>query len=107
MPPEDPDRLATLLDRALAGDQRALNALLEKLRPYLLLLVRQQRRPGRGHKFGDSDLVQETLMRIHRGLDAVRPDEPAHFSGEDVPQLLGWAKTIVNHVVVDGVRHGR
>src|SRR4051794_29589271 len=107
MPPEDPDRLATLLDRALAGDEAALDALLEGLRPYLLLLVRRRRRPGRRHRLGDSVLVQETLMRIHRGLGAARTGDPARFRGGAVPQFLGGAGTIVDHVIFDGARHGR
>jgi RNA polymerase sigma factor (sigma-70 family) len=104
---ENPDRLSALLDLALASDPVALNGLLEKLRPYLMMIVRRRRSSGRGHRLGDSDLVQETLMRIHRGLDAAQPDDLARFRGEGVPQLLGWVGTIVGHVVIDAVRHNR
>jgi RNA polymerase sigma-70 factor (ECF subfamily) len=105
MTPEDSNRLDTLLNLVLAGQEGALNNLLERLRPYLMLLV-LQRQLGPGHRLGDSDLVQETLMRIHRGLDPVRSDDLARFRGQTVPQLLGWVQTIAGHVVVDGARYG-
>jgi RNA polymerase sigma-70 factor (ECF subfamily) len=103
-PSTDPHRLGPLLARALAGDPVALNDLLATLRPYLHLLVRQQRGPGRS-RADDSDLVQETLMRIHRGLDPGGRGGPASFAGQDVPQLLGWVGQIVRHVVADSERH--
>jgi RNA polymerase sigma-70 factor (ECF subfamily) len=106
-PSADPHRLGPQLARALAGDPVALNDLLATLRPYLHLLVRQQRGPGLRPRADDSDLVQETLMRVHRGLDPKARGGPASFAGQNVPQLLGWVSQIVRHVVADRERHAR
>jgi RNA polymerase sigma-70 factor (ECF subfamily) len=106
-PSTDPYRLGPLLVRTLAGDPVALNDLLASLRPYLHLLVRQQRGPDPRPRGDDSDLVQETLMRIHRGLDPDGRGGPASFQGQNVPQLLGWVSQIVRHLVADRERHAR
>lgn len=103
----DQYELGPLLERALAGDATALDTLLTRLRPYLHLLVRQQRGAAPDPRLGDSDLVQETLLRIHRGCGPGAAGEGAHFQGRNVPQFLGWVGQIVRHVVIDLERRGR
>ena len=107
MPFEDQSQLTTLLGLALRGDMKALDTLLARLRPYLGLMVRRWHMPGLQHKFGDSDLVQETLVRIYRGLDAAHRDDEGRFRGQEVPQFLGWVAKIVHNVVADNVRYDR
>lgn len=97
---KDRHKLGPLLDRVHAGDAKALDALLAKIRPYLRLLVRQQLDHDLRHELGDSDIVQETLMRIHHGLDPAAKAQ-GHFHGQHVPQLLGWVGQIVRHVIID------
>ena len=92
--PDDPNRLGTILRLALGGDRGALNVLLARLRPYLHLLVRQHLESDAHHRRDGSDLVQETLMRLHRGLDPGNRADPAHFRGQGVPELLGWVGMI-------------
>jgi RNA polymerase sigma-70 factor (ECF subfamily) len=86
----DAHRLGPLLARAGAGDRAALADLLEKLRPYVRLLVRPWLGPHLGRKVDDSDLIQETLLRVYQGFGA--------FHGREVPQLLGWVGTIAANV---------
>jgi RNA polymerase sigma-70 factor (ECF subfamily) len=102
----DDHELGSLLGRVLAGEAKALEALLARVRPYLHLLVRQQLEPGRRHKLGDSDIVQETLMRIHGALDPGTQGEVGHFQGHDPPEFLAWVSQIVRHVIVDMHRRG-
>ena len=62
-PSTDPHRLGPLLARALAGDPVALNDLLATLRPYLHLLVRQQRGPGRSASGSDTSRMVRAALR--------------------------------------------
>ena len=89
----DPHGLGPLLSRARQGDRAALNALLAHLRPYLHLLVRVRLGPD----LGNSDIVQDALLRIHEWF--------GRFRGETVPQLLAWVKPIVHTAVARGRRH--
>ena len=84
------------LAKAKQGDREALETLLTKLRPYLHFLVRNLQ-----HLLGSdmptrmdySDLVQEGLIRMHRGF--------AGFRGQTAPQLLAWVARIVERVLRD------
>lgn len=102
----DIHQLGPLLDRVLAGDMQALEVLLVQIRPYLHLLVRQQLEPDRRHRLEDSDLVQETLVRIHGGLNPAAPPA-ASFQGRTPPEFLAWISQILRHVIVDQQRHGK
>jgi len=69
---EKSDYLGTKLARVLGGEAAALNTLLARLRPYLHFLVREQLASAEQYQDHSSDLVQETLMRVYRGLDPSR-----------------------------------
>ena len=104
---KDNHDLGPLLNRVLAGDGRALEALLAKIRPYLHLLVRQHLEPELRHKFGDSDIVQETLMRINGGLNPASQGSGGQFQGRAPPEFLAWVSQILHHVIVDVERRGK
>jgi DNA-directed RNA polymerase specialized sigma24 family protein len=98
----DPHQLRPLLSRVLTGERRALESLLETLRPYLHLLVAQQNAAfGRCRKLGDSDLVQESLLRIHGGLDPAKHGTKAHFRADGVGPFLCWVGEIVRNLHAD------
>jgi RNA polymerase sigma-70 factor (ECF subfamily) len=89
---KDAQALGKLLDQARAGDQPALNTLLERLRPFVkALLLRQMRQPADA-----SDLTQEVQLRMGRGF--------AGFRGSTVPELLAWIRQIAVRVVLDHLR---
>jgi RNA polymerase sigma-70 factor (ECF subfamily) len=102
----DDHQLEPLLGQVLAGDVKAVEVLLARVRPYLHLLVPQQLEPGQRNKLGDSDIVQETLVRIHGALDPGTPGEARHFQGRGPPEFLAWVSQIVRHVIVDMERRG-
>jgi RNA polymerase sigma-70 factor (ECF subfamily) len=86
---QDTHGLGALLERSRAGDQAAWNTLLQRLRPYVrLLLQRQACNDGEA-----SDLVQEAQLRMHRGFD--------QFWGAQVPQFLAWVRQIVVRTLAD------
>jgi RNA polymerase sigma-70 factor (ECF subfamily) len=93
----DAHQLGPLLAQACAGDQGALSGLLDKLRPYVRLLVGPRLGPVLGRKLDDSDLIQESLLRVFQRF--------GQFRGREVPQFLGWVGQITSHVVADWERH--
>jgi len=56
----DPNHLGTNPRLVLGGDAAALNALLERLRSYLHLLVRERFTTAERYREDGSDIVQET-----------------------------------------------
>ena len=50
-------------------------------------LVRRAVDPFISQKLGASDIVQEGMVRIHRGIE--------QFRGESVPELLTWIRIII------------
>jgi RNA polymerase sigma-70 factor (ECF subfamily) len=102
----DDHELGPLLGRIRAGDEQAIGALLAQLRPYLHLLVRRQLEPGQRGALSESDVVQETLVRLHGGLDPASCGAAGHFQGHDPPAFLAWVSQIVRHVIVDLERRG-
>src|SRR5262249_42982934 len=90
-------QLGLLLERARGGDRDALDALLERLRPYLRLLLRPRLGRNRLARLDASDLVQETLWRVYNGLK--------DFHGTDVPQFLAWVSSIARNVATSHERH--
>jgi len=103
----DNHELGPLLSRVLAEDGQGMEALLAKIRPYLHLLVRQQLGPDLRQKLGDSDVVQETLMRINGGLKPAAQGSGAQFQGSAPPEFLAWVSQIVRRVIVDLERRGK
>jgi Sigma-70 region 2 len=86
----------TLLAAARGGNAQARGELLQSFRPYLLSIARRGL-PGylRG-KFDGSDLVQETLLKAHRGF--------ASFDRSDTDGFRIWLRGILRHNVTDLIR---
>ncbi len=96
MPHRDPHQLEPLLHRSRTGEPEAKDALLEKLRPYLKALIRSWLGTDLARQLADSDVVQETLLRIHQGF--------AEFRGQTVPELIGWVRRVAYHAAIDRKR---
>jgi RNA polymerase sigma factor (sigma-70 family) len=103
----DQHQLGPLLKRVQAGDARAMEDLLARIRPYLHLLVLQRTEPEEQNRLGNSDIVQETLLRVHNGLKPETQGAAGHFQGRGLPEFLGWVSKIVENVIVDLKRHAR
>ncbi len=89
----DSHELEPLLQRALAGDLQAREALLARLRPYFHVLVRKHLGIDPGDDMLRSDLVQSSMRRVWEHFDDLH--EP------HVPQLLGWLGRIVRNRCYD------
>jgi RNA polymerase sigma-70 factor (ECF subfamily) len=73
---------------------------LDRYRPLLRVQVRQlELDPRLRRRFDSSDLVQETLLRAHRGL--------AGFRGTTEGELVAWLQQIVANAAAEATRHER
>jgi RNA polymerase sigma-70 factor (ECF subfamily) len=68
-----------LVAGALAGDAPARNALLERLRPRLVLWVAARMSPALRATLDAEDIVQEILLAVHRDLPGFRGTPGASF----------------------------
>jgi RNA polymerase sigma-70 factor (ECF subfamily) len=94
MTPAQPEP-SDLLRRA-RDDARALGALLERYRGYLVLLARLQIDRRLRGKADPADLVQETFLEAHRSF--------ARFRGTTEAALTAWLRQILAANLVDLVR---
>jgi len=85
-----------LLERARQGDMAARNELFEKCRAYVSLVARAQVASWLQAKVDYSDVVQQTLLEAHRGLE--------HFRGTTDGEWLAWLRRIVQTNAADFVR---
>lgn len=92
--------LLDLLTRARDGDGAARDRLFEKCRSYVGLVARAQVESWMRAKVDASDLVQQTLLEVHRGLDG--------FRGQTETEWLAWLRMILKNNAADFVRryHG-
>jgi RNA polymerase sigma-70 factor (ECF subfamily) len=85
-----------LLLNARQGDEQALGDLLVLYRDYLKLLARVQIDRRLKRKLDASDVVQDALLRAHRGF--------GQFRGQSEGELLAWLRTILASCLVDLAR---
>ena len=86
-----------LLMRARSGSDGAMAALLDYYRPYLQVLARLRDKRQMQAKFDDSDLVQETLVRVHQDL--------TQFRGVTEAEFVAWLRKIMAAINGKQVRH--
>ena len=89
-------RFEELIHRARSGDRSAENELLQKCRSYVSIIARAQIEGWMRTKFDASDLVQQTLLEAHQGIE--------NFKGETEAEWLGWLRGILNHNTLDFAR---
>ena len=85
-----------LIQRTRAGDRAAENELLQKCRSYISLIARAQIEGWMRTKVDASDLVQQTLLEAHQGLE--------QFKGETEAEWLCWLRGILKHNTLDFAR---
>src|SRR3989442_13349463 len=94
--PQTSADVRALLDAARAGDRAARDRLFADCRDYLSLAARARVESWLRAKADASDLVQQTLLEAHRGLD--------QFHGATEAEFLAWLRRILDHNAADLVR---
>ena len=89
------DRLA-LMERARQGDNDARGQLLESFGPYVRVIARSVRTGRLKGRMGESDLIQDALLEVHRSFDS--------FRGTTEAELMAWLRQIVVRTVGHAVR---
>jgi RNA polymerase sigma-70 factor (ECF subfamily) len=90
----DPELLLRL---AREGDSQALGQLLEGYRSYLALMARLRISRHLRSKVDPADLVQDTLLKAHRGFE--------QFRGVTEGELTAWLRSILAANVANLLRH--
>jgi RNA polymerase sigma-70 factor, ECF subfamily len=88
-----------LLIVARRGNAPVLGSLLESFQPYLMSIARRELPSSLRGKYDAADLVQETLLEAHRGLEG--------FHGTDSDALRVWLCGILRHNLMDLIRRYR
>jgi len=90
------DPLRDLIDAARNGDEKASGELVELCREYLLHVANRELPKHVQAKVAPSDLVQETLMDAHRGIE--------QFLGTSRDEFFAWLRRILHNNAVDAER---
>ena len=104
--PQDRHGIAVLLNEVLNGKPEAVNALLEQLRPFIQLILRRMLEQWNMKRLEDSDLAQETLMRINNGLTQTPGEIGPGIRDDDPRKFVGWISAIATNVANDAVSAG-
>lgn len=88
-----------LVARAKNGDDTARDELFSQCRNYVGVVARAQVESWMRTKVDASDLVQQTLLEAHRGIDA--------FRGTTEAEWLAWLRKILAHNTTDFMRQYR
>ncbi|MGH7201935.1 MAG: sigma-70 family RNA polymerase sigma factor [Planctomycetaceae bacterium] len=91
--------LLELLNRARDGDDAARERLFVRCRTYVDVIARAHVESWLRAKVDASDIVQQTMLEVHRGLD--------DFRGGTENEWLCWLRRILAHNAADFVRRYR
>ncbi len=92
-----PRGVGSLLVAARQGDRAALGQLFDAARQQLLDAASRGLPLALRGRFGPSDIVQETAIDMQRDF--------ARFSGSTAEEFFAWLRSILNHNLIDAVRH--
>lgn len=81
------------IDAARGGDGAALGKILEPFRDYLMLMAHERLGPGLATRAGASDIVQETFLAAHRGIQG--------FRGTTRAEWRAWLEAILVHRIAN------
>jgi len=87
---------STLITSAREGDAVILNQLLDAYRNYLRVLAQTWLPRSIAPHADESDLIQETLLKAHKGFP--------QFRGTTEAELVVWLRKILSRTVIDFVR---
>jgi RNA polymerase sigma-70 factor (ECF subfamily) len=89
--------LGHLIERARAGDERALSEVFEQCHGYVTVMARANLESWLRAKVDPSDLVQQTMLEAYRAF--------GEFRGQTSGEWLAWLRTILRHNAAEYIRH--
>lgn len=89
--------ISAQIANAKQGDEVSLGALLATYEKYLKMLAQLQLGKELRGKVDASDVVQETFLEAHRGIE--------QFQGENGNQLMAWLRAILANRLAHTMRH--
>lgn len=92
-------RILSWLSAARAGDEGARNELLGACRSFLAVIARANLDRRLQARVDASDVVQQSLIDVHRGLD--------EFRGDTAEEWLAWLGRIATRNAIDAARRHR
>ena len=95
----DADQFSQWLQKAQAGDQRAVNSLLSNYRDYLTAIANRQLESAIRPKVAASDLVQQSMLAIQGNLE--------QFRGATQSEFQAWIRQILANDIRDAQRKYR
>ena len=90
------ERIARLIERAELGHQDAIGELLQEYRGYLKAIAHRRMTVGLAGRMDASDLVQQTMLEAHQGLQ--------QFLTEDQEHLRATLRKILTCNVANAIR---
>lgn len=94
---DSPQTLESLLDRIGHGDERAMELLLRKYRPYLRIIAQRAMRSMFATKFDTSDAIQQTCLEAFNAI--------ASFRGSSEAEFNVWIATILRRNMISLMRN--
>jgi len=85
-----------LLEQAKQGDKNALGELLIRYRPYLRILAQRHMDAAIRVRLDPSDVVQQTSLEAHRGID--------RFRGDSEGEWVAWVRKILENNAAQAIR---
>lgn len=107
-PPVVPDRISRLVASAQEGDSAAIGELLETYRGYLRSIARRRMSGPLARRVDPSDLVQQTMLEAHQGLEGILAGDHDHLKAT-LRKILtcNVANAIRDHLFTDKRALGR
>ena len=81
---------------AKSGNEAALTKVFNQYRPYLLFIANRELDPALAGRTSPSDVVQDTVVRLHKNIEA--------FTGESEAELKAWLRTSLRNTIKDNRR---
>ena len=94
----DSTSTVTLWQQATAGDRRALELVISRMRPYLRRVWRVRLQQSARHLVETEDLLQESLIRAMKHLP--------QFQGQSIQDFRNWLHAVFRNLVIDEARKG-
>ncbi|GAA4453169.1 sigma-70 family RNA polymerase sigma factor [Novipirellula rosea] len=106
--PLSSDRIANLVQSAQQGDSAAIGELLETYRGYLRTIAQRKMASRLGRRLDPSDLVQQTMLEAHQGIDRLLANDDEHLKAT-LRKILtcNVANAIRDHLFTDKRAIGR